>query len=699
MKFIYYYLLTAFFAATVAAVGKQPKGAPYTLYRPAMGFYVCDFEIPKSVTYCKRGDYSCLCSDKNSLATFAGCLAYGHRNTTGSLKVFAETCAKTGNVTLPEGWFEESYKYYLGNAKSANEIQGFNRSRPIKVPFKLPPVQMELYQQAYSKYLTNFDDSLYYSAAVLAYWLLVMIIYGISHWTKFLFPGFTKKLTYGPINFWRKYIFRPATFKRKKAQSQSFLVLFDFIIPSRFETLVIALFYGLVILTNAIRTGHIKNDPVYPSSYTAKLTYVSDRTGIIATMMLPLIILFAGRNNFLQWLTGINFGTFITFHRHIARVMFSLVIVHAVTYTILLKGRYTREIQDEYLYWGIIATVAGGVIWIQGMLFFRKRWYEIFLLIHIIMAALFVAGTWIHVDILGYIYFVYPAVAVWCFDRVVRISRLILFGLPKAQVTLLANETLRVVIPKPSYWKSIPGGHAFIYFFRPTHFWQSHPFTFVDTPDDKSIQLYCRVKGGVTHSLYRMLANLPGRTAKIRVTVEGPYGEPSAAKFSDSAVFIAGGNGIPGIYSEVMDIARRLPADTKKVLSLVWVIRDYPSLTWFHSELEALKNISIQTTVYVTRPTSSVSDTNSEDKKVETQENDTGSESLMSGLEHIEFREGRPSIGDIVADAVSESPGSVAFVTCGHPVMVDEVRYYACANIGNVEGKRVDYFEQLQTWT
>ena len=50
------------------------------------------------------------------------------------------------------------------------------------------------------------------------------------------------------------------------------------------------------------------------------------------------------------------------------------------------------------------------------------------------MAAIFVGGTWVHVDILGYVWFVYPAVAVWCFDRLVRIGRLIAFDFLKLKL-------------------------------------------------------------------------------------------------------------------------------------------------------------------------------------------------------------------------------------------------------------------------
>ncbi|MCP8716918.1 MAG: ferric reductase-like transmembrane domain-containing protein, partial [Asgard group archaeon] len=435
----------------VGATAEEDETA-YHYYGSITRFYACNLQLRGSVTYCEKPLYSCLCANKNYLASFAGCLAHNNRNSTNVIDFVTEYCLDNGNVTLAEDWYQESYQYFVENSKSATEIPGFNKSIPIDVPIKLPPAQMDLYQAGYDRYLGNYDDSLYYSAATLGYWLLVFILYAIPHWMKFLFPGLTKKLTSGPINLWRKYISMPATFRKKKAQEQGCLKLFDYLIPTRFETIVIALFYGLTILVNALDIQYVPGDKLFASKYKAEIKYVSDRTGIIATMQIPLIILLAGRNNFLQWLTGISFTTFMTFHRHIARVMYMLVVIHSVGYTIALGGpRYRAEVVEPWFYWGILATVAGGIIWVQAMLFFRRRWYEIFLLIHIVMAALYIAGTWVHVEPFGYVWFVYPAVAVWCFDRAVRIGRLLVFGFPKAEITLLANDTLKVVVPKPSY--------------------------------------------------------------------------------------------------------------------------------------------------------------------------------------------------------------------------------------------------------
>ena len=86
------------------------------------------------------------------------------------------------------------------------------------------------------------------------------------------------------------------------------------------------------------------------------------------------------------------------------------------------------------------------------------------LILHIILAIVFIGGAWKHVDALYCVWFYYTSAAVWAFDRIIRICRLVSFGFPKAQVYLLPDETLKVVVPKPDNWEAVPGGHAFIHF-------------------------------------------------------------------------------------------------------------------------------------------------------------------------------------------------------------------------------------------
>ena len=706
---IAYFLSWVFFATSV----KAGKNAKFQLYGDITYFYTCNLQISLSVSYCATPyNATCLCANKNALATYAGCLAFDNRNTTTAVNYMMNYCEENGNVTVEKDWYEKSYQYFLSNAKTEKEIPNFNKTIPIDVPFKLDEAEMKLYERAYKQFLGNYDDSLYYGAGILGYWLLIMCIGAIVNWGKVMFPSLTKKLTSKPINLWRQYVSMPATFRKKKAEELRIFKFFDSLIPSRFESIVIFLFYIVVLMIHAMNMHYVDGDPVFENNkYNSQARNVADRTGITGTIMMPLVFLFSSRNNFLQWLTGWNYSTFVTYHRHIARVMFILIALHSILFTVLLRDDMS-EFSETYMIWGVLATVSGGIILFQAMLFFRRRWYEIFLFIHILFAALYVAGTWIHVDELGYVWFVYPAVAVWCADRVVRIARLVIFGFPKARVSLLADDTIKVEIPKPSYWKTIPGGHAFIHFLKPTYFWQSHPFTFVESPADTHIILYCKVKGGITHSLYQLLVRSPGQAITMRVGVEGPYGEPTPARYADTAVFIAGGNGIPGIYSEVMDMTRRMPNETKNAMKLYWIIRDYKSLEWFNDELTLLGNTNIETTIYVTKPdlsnlltgdgsddTSSKKESDSQDMNLESKESLQGVDLVKSRFSHITFKEGRPSIEDIVDLEIKESNGSVAFVACGHPAMVDETRYFCSRNVDNPQKKRVDFYEQVQVWT
>ncbi|RCK66293.1 putative ferric reductase transmembrane component [Candida viswanathii] len=675
------------------------SGQGVTLMGVGLVYWACDYQLDDSATYeCGELKYTaCTCSNKNSLATIAGCMAYNDRNTTAAVKAATKICLDYGNITLEDGWFEESYQYYLDNAVWPSDIPNYNASEPIEVPIKFNGTEIILYYKAYDRFFGNYDDSFYYGSGALGYWLLVMVIEGVVNWSKVLFPGLIKRLTFAPISWWRSYVSMPATFRKRKAQELPLLKLFDSLIPSRYESLVILGFYAYIIAVHSVKLHYVSEVPIYPTAYKFRLRNIADRTGIIATIMMPLVFLFGGRNNVMQWLTGMSYNQFMTYHRHIARVMVALVIIHSVNFTILEGAYYSEEAKEAYFYWGIIATIAGGLIWLQAMLYFRRRWYEMFLFIHIVMVAIYIVGTWIHVDDLGYVWYCYASIAPWCFDRVVRLVRLFWFGFPKAQVTLITNDTIKAVIPKPHYWYSIPGGHAYISFFRPSCFWQNHPFTFVDAPTETNIIVYCKVKGGMTHGLYQYLAKQPNQTASIRVGVEGPYGEPTPARYADTSVFIASGNGIPGIYSEITYGARKVLSTSQKTHKLIWIIRDYSVLTWFQEELEALESTNIQTTIYITKPALNlISD---DDKKSDSKDvTDDDRESIKSKLSHIEFRESRPLIEDIVVDEIKESRGSVAFVACGHPAMVDEVRYFTAHNLRNPDHKRVDFYEQLQVW-
>ncbi|WEJ94979.1 hypothetical protein PSN45_002483 [Yamadazyma tenuis] len=650
----------------------------------------CGDYLSKLATFCDDPQMEdCYCVNNNSMASYMGCLSVEGKLKPTILESIVQSCAQY-NVTVEQ--LEDAYEYYQTSAVSADDIPDFNVSVPVDVPILVDEEIVMQYKLSYVYVYGTYNNSLYYGFGPLGYWVLALLIASIAHWTKFLAPGFVKK-RYGRYTNWFRKNFTMSAVCKNRTEPMKIRGIPIALIPTRVETAVSVGYLVVVIVCSGSQIKYYADDKYYSDGTKSLAKYVAVRTGILASYSSPLLILFAGRNNFLQWATGWNFATFMGYHRWVGRVVFILVLVHTVGYTISFADQYAEYMADNYMIWGTIATIASGLILGQGLLVLRRMSYEIFLFWHIVLAVLFVAGSWLHVDTLGYVNWYYATTAIWCIDRVVRVIRLVLFGFPISTIELVAGDTLKVTTPKPSYWQSVPGGHAFIHFIRPSCFWQSHPFTFTEAVEtNNKIVLYCKVKGGVTHGLYKYIASQPGQTVKMRVGIEGPYGESTPARYCDTAVFVAGGNGIPGIYSEAYDLARR---DSKQKVKLVWIVRDYKSLDWFYEELQFLKGKNIETIVYLTRPTNQTAESDKEKKK--TDDSDGSSFKVAEDLCHVEFRHGRPDVEDFVKHEIEESNGSIAFVTCGHPEMVDHLRYVVSHNLS--EEKRIEFYEQLQVWS
>lgn len=691
---------------------KAVTGAPFHGFGQSnIALYSCSYQIESRASFCEDSSsrYQCFCTNENARATISHCYYNSFKS---QINDFTRMCHDSFNISLTQEDMARSHQYYLEHAQ---EPQG--PSVIMDTPIVLEEPVIQLYKAAYEQFLGNYDLSVVYGELLIGFWMVVFVLAAAGNWGKIVFPRFFTRSTDPLTNWFRRNISLPATRGTKKTTEKPFLKVLDMLVPTRAESLILATF--LIITTFLVfhNIHYYEGDPLFHHKRKALLRYHAVRTSILASEMMPLLILFGGRNNFLQWVTRWDYSTFITFHRWISRVIVTLILIHTVCYSLYLKS-VLRDL-EAYVIAGGLAIIAGVFILIQGLLVLRRRWYEMFLLIHIVLAAVFVFGAWYHVNDLYCLWFYYYSAMIWVFDRVVRVGRLCSFGFPKAKVLLLADETLKVIVPKPRHWDAIPGGHAFIHFLRPSCFWQSHPFTYTISPDNsEEIVMFIKVKDGVTSRLYHYLRTHPGRSTSIRVAVEGSYGEKTPASRYDSAVFVAGGNGIPGIYAEALDLERS--NNTKQSIRLLWVIREYKSLYWFYEELLSLKNSSIDTTVYVTKPDS---ESCLEDFELRIpQEEATHDTKLLAHpkpnyhststainaktiilrvkneLSHVDFKHGRPSMKGLVHESLVESNGSTCFITCGHPVMVDDLRHAVVDNISNKEKKRVDYFEQLQVW-
>lgn len=360
--------------------------------------------------------------------------------------------------------------------------------------------------------------------------------------------------------------------------------------PTIGQALYIAGFVILNIILSCV--GYVTQWPMFhPWGYNHRgeiLAYAGYRTGEFAFALLPLVILLSGRNNLLLWLTNWSHSTYMLLHRWVAR-LFAL---HTILHSIFLlaarvqTGTYSADLKLPYWKWGIVGTVFVSIMLVWSLLWMRRLSYEIFLIGHIIMAIFTIIGSWYHLVLrFGYggdhEYWLYAAVAVWAFDRIVRVIRMAGNGIQRSTLTDVGPNHMRVEIPGIRF-SGKPGYHGYVYFptLSPWRPWENHPFSVNSTALIRShrnrltspvrsldgssshektgtevqtshtshnisttagITLYVRKSTGMTRHLQQ-------HTGLVTL-LDGPYSNNSPAKVlsCDRLVLIGGGIGITGL--------------------------------------------------------------------------------------------------------------------------------------------------------
>lgn len=255
--------------------------------------------------------------------------------------------------------------------------------------------------------------------------------------------------------------------------------------PKRGQALFIFYFIVINTLLSSVNYEYANPNTWYPNDkYRWMCMLISNRIGLLSFANLPLVFLYAGRNNLLLWVTDWSHSTFLLLHRWIAAIATLQAVLHSVIYLYVYvkAGTHSSESKLPYWYWGIVGTLALVVLFPISVLPIRKKFYEIFLAWHIIISILVVAGCYWHIIFefphnWGYETWIYICMAVWGFDRVFRVVRLARNGIKNAHVTIIDDEYIRVTIPNVT-----TSGHAYLYFPTVTwRIWENHPFSVTST--------------------------------------------------------------------------------------------------------------------------------------------------------------------------------------------------------------------------
>ena len=323
----------------------------------------------------------------------------------------------------------------------------------------------------------------------------------------------------------------------------------------------------------------------YSNKYQELMAYVMWRTGVLAFCQMPILFLFSSRNNILLWLANWSHSTYMLLHRWVARFFLFQTLLHSIIAVVLYKNAGIYESSFELLWWkwGIVATVAAVVVVVTSFLIIRQRAYELFLITHIVMAIICLVGCWYHVwfgyeNTFGYESWLYATIAVWFFDRLVRIARILKVGIRRAKVTSIGPTIARIDVPGIRWTE--PGCYVFVYFptLNPLRPWENHPFSVIQTTlltrntnskhagsDSSEIEKHQNVTLGSEHQEMTYIDS--GLTLFVRKTkgitkylqahdglltlLEGPYrSNPAKAVLqSDRLLLIGGGIGITGLLS------------------------------------------------------------------------------------------------------------------------------------------------------
>ncbi|CAG8408234.1 unnamed protein product [Penicillium salamii] len=271
------------------------------------------------------------------------------------------------------------------------------------------------------------------------------------------------------------------------------------IVPTRGQALFIAYIVIVNIILSSVGYQISRPGTMYPNLSYQLAAWVSNRLGVLSFANLPLLILYSGRNNILLWMTDWSRSTFLLIHRWIAFICTLQACLHSLIYLALVIWENDHEIKSHlaFWYWGIIATVAFSLMIPFSILPLRRVAYELFFILHIAFAILAIAGSWYHIMYRydrqwGFETWLYMAMAIWSFDRLMRLARIARFGLNRAFVTEVDDRYLRIEIPNV-----ICRGHA--YFCFPTltwRFWDSHPFSIIPQTSFHESDLNVRPKDG-----------------------------------------------------------------------------------------------------------------------------------------------------------------------------------------------------------
>ncbi|GHJ83641.1 hypothetical protein NliqN6_0043 [Naganishia liquefaciens] len=406
--------------------------------------------------------------------------------------------------------------------------------------------------------------------------------------------------------------------------------------PLRYQAMVI----GLLLCINVVpllclyRILPGTRDVFWPDPHSHRdqlMRYLSDRSATLAMGQLPLVILMSGKNSPIALISGLEMNDLMLYHRWLARMVWLQMNVHSFGYVMiaLLKSHLLRNFGKAYWNWGVVAMAMMWGLTVLSIREIRRRHYEVFVFLHIVMCMIALVALYLHIHLLRhhkldiYTRITLASAAFWAFDRILRLLnrvyqslRSVRGGICRASISALTKEIvrLRITMPKSrivlptechlitsaSVPARISAGQSIGLSIPDIQWVGDHPFTVMATgeipehSDTGYLDLAIKANQGLTKKLADILhVSLGGENHDVQTTehglgvlVEGPYGSLHEEVYAtENLLLFAGGVGVTFVLPHFVKTALHAP---KTACKLVWMIRDLDACVIIQDELEML---------------------------------------------------------------------------------------------------------------
>ena len=359
---------------------------------------------------------------------------------------------------------------------------------------------------------------------------------------------------------------------------------------------------------------------LYNVPFSLPLLFIfADRASLVFVANLPLLYLFAAKNQPIKFLTGYSYESLNILHRRLGEILCLLALLHSlgmigVWYTLLRPTGFglARFLFSKIILLGIGAVVCYESLYLTSLGWFRQRWYELFLGLHIVLQVVALVLLWFHHH--NSRVYVGIALAIFLVDRLVYRMTLKVKTIRASLRVEDDQETVGVCIDTPlstnkrtlraifgsnisNGWKATEHVFLTVPALSRKHIIQAHPFTIASKPpavnaNEASLELIIRAQDGFSGDL---LKYAKGHDT-VSVRLDGPYGSQTAVESlqnSDISVIVAGGSGIavawPLVWSVLdaqrsRDLEHQIQSSSQKRILFVWIVHKQSHLGWISQE-------------------------------------------------------------------------------------------------------------------